>query len=311
MKPLLGNAINSNQMNRQLKKTFIVMATLSIICCATSSFATTYRIISDGSWRSYNQIQTGWNLLGYDDSSWRYAVEYYGNYFNYKFWNIAIPIWDWPGPGTPTGMNGPLRAYFRKEIDLDGPVTSAFVTFSADDSAAIYVNGNLIRHASSGINISIPTELFQPGPNMLAVYANDGTVGRVYERQKEIIGFYFDIETASCISITDFSGTDTTINPLPLSGQFIDLTASVVTDYPEEVSWTLGIDGHVIDEGYGSDVAAEWNGKDPDGEIVPGVYDLTLEASGVESGCFVYKTISVSLDWDDNCKLQVTFLPVE
>lgn len=291
-----------------MRKILLVLGVFYMFLGASFSYATTYTIISDGSWKSYNQVQAGWNLLSYDDSSWRYAFQYYGNYYKTKFWNIAIPIWDWPGPGAPNGSNGPLKAYFRKTINLDGPVTSAFVTFAADDSAAIYVNGTLIRHASSGTNISIPTDLFHMGNNILAIYANDGRVGYVYERTAEIIGFYFNIETGPCLTIADFSGSETIINPLPLAGQKILLNIAMTgSSNPAELAWTLSANGQIVAEGVGIADGIAWDGRNGEGKIEPGTYDLLLSVNNPNGGCTAEQSLTAVLELTDDCKLRATF----
>ena len=271
------------------------------------SRANTLIIPSDGSWKSFNQVQPGWELLGYDDSGWRNAFEYYGPYWPNKFWGIAVPVWDWPGTGTPNGTNGPLRAYFRKIIHLTAPVESASVTFSADDAAAIYVNGTLIRHATGGKNIPIPATLFNLGDNILAVYANDGQVDRVYERTREIVGFYFEITTGSCLDITGFSGAETTINPLPLSGQRIslDITTSGGAS-PDNIRWTLFANDQAVSEGASLADGVKWDGRDGNGMIVPGTYELMISVE-TKDGCVAERTITAVLEMTDDCKLRATF----
>lgn len=292
----------------KMRNILLVLGVFYMFLGVSFSHATTHTIISDGSWKSYNQVQTGWNLLDYNDSSWRYATEFYGNNFEYKFWGIAIPIWDWPGQGTSTGMNGPVMAYFRKNINLDGPVTSAFVTFAADDSAAIYVNGTLIRHASSGTNISIPADLFHMGNNILAVYANDGQVGYVYDRTLEIVGFYFNIETASWLSIAGFSGSETIINPLPLAGQKIALAVAVTgNSNPAELDWTLSANGQVVAEGVGVADGIAWDGRNGEGKIEPGTYDLLLSLRNTNGGGTAEQSLTAVLELTDDCMLRATF----
>lgn len=143
--------------------------------------AATLSITSDSTWKSFDSEVSGWTTSSFDDSSWRNASEGklptgYGN--NDPF--LALSVWDEPSGGPVSPSSGPVSAWFRKEINISAPITTATAFLAVDDFFNFYINGNLVgsnwNHPCAGLSFDIAPYL-QTGSNVLAVYGNDGIGG--------------------------------------------------------------------------------------------------------------------------------------
>jgi len=103
------------------------------------------------------------------------------------------------------------------------------------------------------------------------------------------------------------SGTDRTMNPLPLAGQSIIISGSIETTTTLPLFWQVNIDGRIVAEGSGGSVEAAWDGRNNGGKIAPGIYEVKLSASTSAGQCGEVKTIQATVDWDDDCRLEVKF----
>ncbi len=154
-------------------------------------------IVSDGSWKSFDSEQTGWNTVGFDDSSWRNAFE------NYATTGEPFPgakvIWDFAGTN-PSGTDGPITAYFRKTVNLGSTVNSATLDFQVDDEVDVFVNGVLaFRDRSNGATtqtgVTIDASLFNSGDNLIAIFAFDGGI-TPFPRGGENLAFSLNLDLA-------------------------------------------------------------------------------------------------------------------
>ena len=131
-------------------------------------------IISDGTWRSYDQEIQGWESLSFDDSGWRNA---YVNYPPFRPTIGGAQIWDWPYSEAPSGMSGPDHVWFRKEFTLDSPFGITAASLRVDDDFDFYINGSLI--ASNWDNTAAYvwtydiTPYLRSGENIIAIHAAD------------------------------------------------------------------------------------------------------------------------------------------
>ena len=108
-------------------------------------------------------------------------------------------------------------------------------------------------------------------------------------------------------SIINLTGDNAIISPLPLTGQAVHLTAAINGNFGSPVEWTISVGGKVVDEGSGIAVEASWDGRNAEGEIVTGTYELVLTANTIDGACSDEKSIPATIDWEDDCKLKVTF----
>lgn len=107
--------------------------------------------------------------------------------------------------------------------------------------------------------------------------------------------------------ISSVSGAEQVINPLPLAGQEITIDVGVTgSSLPEEISWTIFADGQPAGEGVGLVDGVKWDGRNVNGEIVPGTYDLVVSVT-THDGCAAEQNITAVLEMTDDCKLRVTF----
>ncbi|RWX42836.1 Repeat domain-containing protein [Candidatus Electrothrix aarhusensis] len=143
-------------------------------------------ILSDGTWKSYDSLQPGWEAADFDDSNWRNAYAPYPNYSqptDLISETNAVFMWDYPAADIPSGTNGPDEAFFRKTFNISvdpSNIINATVSVVADDDFDFYVNGIHVYEDWDGIIgfpnvpyvIDIKPYLVQ-GKNVLAMYASD------------------------------------------------------------------------------------------------------------------------------------------
>lgn len=123
--------------------------------------------VSNGSWKSNRTWVQGWNLPGFDDSSWGNSTSPSPNPFP------GFPV----VPGSQSMWVSPYSdsAFFRKEFELrSNCVQASLFSISCDNEYFLYVNGVAVAH---GRNASINMHNIQPhlriGPNVIAVLAID------------------------------------------------------------------------------------------------------------------------------------------
>lgn len=142
------------------------------------------KVVSDGTWKSYNQNVSSWQSRWFNDSGWRTAKSPYPNPSPPTNWicgTKAAYMWDWPGGGTPNGQNGPKDAWFRKSVTLSlapEDISKAEVLVAADDDFDLYVNGHLVWRDWNGnlsgapFRVDIKQYLLN-GANTFAIHARD------------------------------------------------------------------------------------------------------------------------------------------
>jgi hypothetical protein len=190
-------------------------AILALVCAMTSpGSAGEIVILSDSSWKSTNSVvDTGscpydggavpaWTEVGFDDGLWRNAYAPYPPHptpwppfpGTLDFW-----IWDWPGPGTPSGLNGPNDTFYRRTFTLDAPVISAEAKLWVDDNLQLYVNGQWVAEdVDGGAGAKLSTDItpyLMLGDNVVAVRAWDGgpacaISNRLYEHLAVVVTIF-------------------------------------------------------------------------------------------------------------------------
>lgn len=120
-----------------------------------------------------------------------------------------------------------------------------------------------------------------------------------------------DIAVAAPLNfaINSLSGASAAINPLPMAGQGSEITGIVTNTTAEELPWQLTVGDRVIQTGSGGMIQAKWDGRNAEGEIIPGTYEVVLSAGPAGAACQVEKHLQVNVTWDDNCKLDITYSP--
>ena len=58
----------------------ILVVLLVAVLVPFSTAIADMNILSDGTWRSYDTLESEWTSLSFDDSSWRFAYEDYHDY---------------------------------------------------------------------------------------------------------------------------------------------------------------------------------------------------------------------------------------
>lgn len=168
-------------------------------------------IISDGTWKSFDSLVPGWTELAFDDSGWRNAYE------NYHPSDNPQLIWDWPYSGQPTGLNGPVHAWFRKTFTLNGNIVSGSATLIVDDDFDFYVNGNLVAanwdRTASGVWVYDITTYLQEGENIIAIHAADSYGAHEYVNFETIIETINDNDADGFEANEDCDDNDASINP--------------------------------------------------------------------------------------------------
>ena len=134
------------------------------------ALADTMTVNTDSSWK-YSKIEiTGWNTPGIDDSTWSNAVEI-GNNGISPWSNVYLGTtakWIW----TSDSFNDDI-AYFRKEINIDGIPTSAWVNITVDNQYDLYVNGVWRARDLNWWTVERYPVNLNPGKNIIAVKGVD------------------------------------------------------------------------------------------------------------------------------------------
>ncbi|MGD8613385.1 MAG: hypothetical protein PVI93_20380, partial [Desulfobacterales bacterium] len=142
------------------------------------------RIISDNTWKSFDKWQQGWESLSFDDKNWRHSYAPYPNPGSPQDWfcgTDALYRWDYKGPLTPNGQDGPAEAWFRRTFRLNADpkdLAGAIVKLAADDDFDFYVNGKRVFSDWNGTLAGAPfTVDIRPylvrGNNVFAIHAQD------------------------------------------------------------------------------------------------------------------------------------------
>jgi hypothetical protein len=148
------------------------------------------KILSDETWKSWDQYVEGWQDPGFADWEWRNAYAPYPNGTPTSNWicgTEAVYIWDYPYGGVPNGREGPTDAWFRNTFYLSADpweIETAVIDVGADDDCEVYVNGTKILEDWDGVLWGAPYRkdikpYLVKGQNVLAIHARD-TYG-IYE----------------------------------------------------------------------------------------------------------------------------------
>lgn len=155
------------------------------LMASSSGLGRTIKILSDGTWKAFDREVPGWHDANFDDTSWRNAYAPYPNQTPPGYWicgTRAEMIWDYPGPGTPDGFDGPTDAWFRKTFNIavdPSAIESAQAVVAVDDDFELFVNGILaeprdwdgtLRGAPYTYDIK---GKLRKGKNVLAVHGRD------------------------------------------------------------------------------------------------------------------------------------------
>jgi len=190
-----------------------------------SSMTAPPTVVSGSHWRASDTIESDWETIGFDDSSWSFAHAPYPN---------ITPVTDlipgtnaeymWYDPeSTSNGKQGPIEAFFRYTFNLDPEPRNlplfGNVLLNADDDLEFYVNGQLVFADDDGdlpetvdlVHAVDFSDYLTAGINVLAIRAVDGSLASprdwVYERvlveAKIAIGTLGDFNNDSCVDRTD------------------------------------------------------------------------------------------------------------
>ncbi|MEW6217900.1 MAG: hypothetical protein AB1634_00010 [Thermodesulfobacteriota bacterium] len=132
----------------------------------------------------------------------------------------------------------------------------------------------------------------------------DGPDGAIYALTIGSTIYRIVADPCGALAIEDFHGEPARFNPLPLAGQRVHLAATILAPADQPVSWSLVVNGQTVAAGTGPEVQAAW-----DGRIGEGVHDLVLTATTQDGACQAEKTLQAAIEWQDDCRLAVSFLP--
>ncbi|MEN8135667.1 MAG: hypothetical protein ABFS18_09060 [Thermodesulfobacteriota bacterium] len=121
---------------------------------------------------------------------------------------------------------------------------------------------------------------------------------------------YSSLQVANCSSfgIASVAGAEQLINPLPLAGQTIALDVAVTgSSAPQDISWTLFANNQVVSEGSSLADGVTWDGRNGEGGVEPGTYNLVLSVVTNKGACMAEQSLTAVLGLTDECKLRVTF----
>lgn len=178
-------------------------------------------ILSDASWKSFDELQMGWESPGFDDSEWRNA------FAPYPFAQVSPPdsiipdtnavfMWDYPDypPVLPDGRDGPRRAWLRKRFNLPAKpenIVTATLTAGADDDFDFFVNGIQVLSDHDGDVFTAPFTVdikpyLQDGNNVFAMHAIDYFANEwaLVEAKISVSHLLGDLNNSGCVDRTDY-----------------------------------------------------------------------------------------------------------
>ena len=167
-----------------MKKTLLFLGILALITPLAFAEVNTniLNLKSDASWKSATGAVSGddWLSASFDDSTWAASTANWANgpcsVYCGKITSCAVGCndWMWSGEGCQN-----CTRYFRKVVNIPGPVITASVTISADDYYWLYVNGNLVG-TTEGKRVSYAlsdnydiSNLLHTGDNIIAIKAEN------------------------------------------------------------------------------------------------------------------------------------------
>lgn len=194
-------------------------------------------VVSGSHWRTSDVAVPGWQMLGFDDSTWPSARCPYPNPNDP---GDQIPgtngnyIWHDP-MGTSDGTTGPLEAFFRYTFHLalptELPLLVAQAQVTVDDDYDLFVNGQLAfenhdnGHAEVVDAIDL-TPYLQNGENVIAIHAVDGIWGQPFDRAFESLLFDLQLDMEPGVFTFDFQTSTDLSTPL-VNGQAVDPNMSL------------------------------------------------------------------------------------
>lgn len=149
----------------------LIQIGLLFIFVSVAVSAPSLNIVSDSTWKSNGQLESGYTNPGFDDSGWSSTIikSYPYPPQNWIPDTIARHMWH--------SDVSDLHVYMRKTFTLSNDVASAVVYLRGDDGFNFYVNGTLVDSYSSSpwgylhtVDIS---SYLQQGENVFAVEAWD------------------------------------------------------------------------------------------------------------------------------------------
>jgi hypothetical protein len=136
------------------------------------------RIVSDDSWRVSETLESGWETIAFDDTSWEFTVApvpencgwiYFWDDPVFTMWSEAQSLYQ--------------TVYLRRSFDLttDATVLAATIKTFSDDDHDLYINGTLVASEWNGfagpdLETDI-TDYLQSGTNVIAIKARDSAGG--------------------------------------------------------------------------------------------------------------------------------------
>ena len=159
-----------------LKKLAVLVLMGAVVACVVPASADVAYISAGDTWKYVNattataaSVSTvGFEMPGYDDSSWFTGPAPFGNVSGGDFGNASGTVWD--------AFHDPL---LRKTIVLGSPVAMN-VDLGVDNGYDFFVNGVHVSGANAEgytfrweYSFSIPSSYFVAGPNVIAVALED------------------------------------------------------------------------------------------------------------------------------------------
>jgi len=151
----------------------------------------TLSVVTDTSWKASGVVETNWQELSFDDSTWPNAVDDGPNMIIHDVSNPPEP-----GdliPGTTAKFIWESNTYdnevfLRKKINIDGPIVSAVLKITVDNNFTSYINGSELpemagKYDWTTVDQYDVSEILQSGENVIAIHAKNagGYVGALAE----------------------------------------------------------------------------------------------------------------------------------
>ena len=141
--------------------------------CESGTWPSTFRVVTDGTWRYSYAHSSGWRSAGFDDSAWdTVEAPSFGLCPDY------IPSLSLAGsPAVPIWGHDPaeFQTFYSRKTFLVAAPTVGTIRAWADDEIRIFVNGELVAQEANGMwgpELTVQVDL-RAGLNVIAVKVVD------------------------------------------------------------------------------------------------------------------------------------------
>ncbi len=269
LQPAQSTEIHINNSQCSFSPTFDEIVTSDAIIDILTGKQEDWRIVSDSSWKCWDEDVNNWEEIDFDDSSWRTVDsphEYSMSPQSIQWMKSTTAKWIWDSHSEQDGSDETI--YFRKTFELTTTPVQAVLAITADDRYDVYINGERVERDESD---SEDAELYsaarylRKGENVIAVEVRDygeqeglladlriafDPIGNPVKRYQSAESFLRLLTNSSVLDFNELT-SDTELEQYEYSGAVIRALneiygGTVEDDYPSNTLFPNTDDGDIF-----------------------------------------------------------------